>query len=107
MSEDAFEKIRSFVSEFRRVRKNKLSLDTDIYKLGLDGDDAREFMEAFGFKFGVDMTEFEFSKHFGAEGFNPFYFLYCLLFDRKKLHRIPITLRDLTEAAKNMKWPKK
>ena len=35
--------------------------------LGLDGDDAHEFMTAFAKRFGVNLDGFMFSRHFGAE----------------------------------------
>jgi hypothetical protein len=48
----------------------------------MDGTDAVEFMEAFSKEFNVDMSEFEFDKHFGPEGFSPldlFDIVYCWL----------------------------
>lgn len=99
------DKVREFVLKYGLGKSVKLSLDTQIGKLGLDGDDALEFMTTFAEKFNVNMDGFDFDKHFGPEaGFNPFLFMYYLLLDKEKLHRIPITVGDLTEAAKNGKW---
>lgn len=107
MDNAIYKEVRALVAKYRSIKEDRLSEDTDIFKLGMDGDDAREFMEVFAKEFGVDMSEFEFSKHFGPEGFNPVSFLYCLLFARERLRRLPITLGDLTEAAKTKKWLKR
>jgi len=108
MNEEIFEKVRDFVVEHTGVDKNKLSEQTELHKLRMDGDDALELMEEFSNKFSVDMSEFEFNKHFGPEaGFNPIVYMYYLVFARDKLRLMPITLRDLTEAAQNKKWVKR
>ena len=105
MRENPFEAVRAFVSERLFMEIERLTKDMDLVQLGLDGNDALEFMEAFRDKFGVDMSEFKFSEHFGPEaGLNPFYYIYCLLFARDKLRKLPITLDDLAEAAKNKRW---
>ncbi len=107
MNANTLDKVISFVSEFCVVNKNKLTLQTQLGNdLGIDGDDAIEFMEAFSENFEVDLTEFEYSKYFGPEGFNPFAYLYYYLFKRDKLKLIPITLHDLVEAAEANRWIK-
>lgn len=71
--------------------------------LGMDGDDASEFLEAFSKQFAVDMSAFRFDAFFGPEaGPNPFVFLAALLGWRRKLH--PITVADLAAAAAAHKW---
>jgi hypothetical protein len=110
MNEEIYDEVQAFVSKFWHVKKGKLKEETELGKLGMAGDDAIEFMEAFMEKFNVDMTEFEFDKHFDPECFDllkDFYRLFLLMFDRKRLLHIPITLRDLTEAAESKKWPKR
>jgi len=113
MCEDMFKRVESFVLRFWPASKGPLSPDTRLlYDLGMDGTDAVEFMEALSKEFGVDMSEFEFNKHFGPEGFGPvdlFYFLYCLvarIFKKDVSGLIPITLRDLVLAAEARKWRK-
>lgn len=82
----------------------KLSYETIINK-EIDGDDALEFIETFSAKYNVDMSGFRFDDYFGPElGFNPIYYLLCMIFARHKLKRIPITVRDLVEIAKKHKW---
>jgi acyl carrier protein len=111
MCEDMFKRVESFVLKFWPPRKGPLSADTKLLQdLGMDGTDAVEFMEAFSEEFNVDMSEFEFDRHFGPEGgFGPVrlvYYLYCRLFGREFSGLIPITLRDLVSAAKVKKWYK-
>ncbi|HUL21718.1 MAG TPA: DUF1493 family protein, partial [Thermodesulfobacteriota bacterium] len=108
-------RVESFVSEFLSLReeeKRSLSEDTKLLQdLGMDGTDAVEFMEAFSEKFDVDMSEFEFKKHFGPEApatlASLVRYRYCRLFGGDPTGGlIPITLRDLVSAAKVKKWHK-
>ena len=107
MEDGIYLKVRAFVAQHWKVKREKLSETTRLAQdLGLDGDDAAEFMEKFSETFNVDLTSFDFSRYFGPEaGFNPFYSLYLLLFNRKKLRQDPLTLRDLAEAVRNNRWP--
>ena len=108
MNKEIFEKVRALLAEHNHININKLSEQAELLKLGIDGDEAAEFMEVFRDTFSVDMSEFEFDKHFGPEAaFNPIVYIFWLLFDRDKLKSIPITLRDLTEAAEKKKWVKR
>ncbi|MDP3024437.1 MAG: DUF1493 family protein [candidate division Zixibacteria bacterium] len=108
MNNDILEKIKDFVAENLVVKKEKLTAGTRLLEdLGIDGDDAAEFIEVFSKKFDIDMTDFVFEKHFGQEGFNPLMFLYRFLFNRKKLQFTTITLSDLLEVVQQKKWPKK
>ncbi len=111
MDKEMFEKVRDFVAEHLSVKKNKLSEQTSLDKLGVTGDDALEFMEEFMKRFSVDMSDFEFKKHFDAEGsfmpLLPEVLIFSFLFARNNSQKIPITLRDLTEAAQNKKWIKR
>ena len=116
MCEDMYERVVSFVSKFWHAEKSSLSEGTRLqHDLGLDGTDAEEFMEAFSEEFNVDMSEFEFDKHFGPEAppnlTTLVRYLYCRLVggDPAGLissELIPITLRDLVSAAKAKKWHK-
>lgn len=106
------EKIKDLVVKIWPAKREKLTTNTRLAQdLGMDGLDAFEFIEKYVEIFGVDMTEFEFNKHFGPEGLEisfHFYQLYCFLFARHKLkdlEPIPVTLGDLVIAAKNKKWP--
>ena len=70
----------------------------------MDGDDAWEFLDAFKDAFEVDMSGFDFDLYFGSEGFFLPLYLYWLLFDRRKLRSIPVTLADLAVSAEAKKW---
>jgi Protein of unknown function (DUF1493) len=76
----------------------------------MDGDDAVEFMEAFSEEFDVDISKFEFKRHFGPEAgiglLRLVYYLYCRLFGKDFSGLIPITLRDLLSDAEAKKWHK-
>ncbi len=108
MEDDVYLKVRDFVADYLGERKERLTENSRLLQdLGVDGADAVELLESFSEKFGVDMAHFPLSEHFGPEaGFNLFYYLYSLLFERQKKWRpIPITLRDLAAAVRNKRWP--
>ncbi len=64
-----------------------------------------DLLAGFRERFHVDMTDFDFSRHFGPEaGFNPLIYLYWLVFDRSALWKVPITVADLEEAARAGSW---
>jgi len=66
--------------------------------LGVDRDDAYDLLTAFASRFHVDLTPFEFSRHFGPEaGWNPFSYL-C----RGRLDSV--TVGQLASAAENGVW---
>lgn len=69
----------------------------------IDGDDAIEFFDEFAIKFGIDMTDFEFTKYFNPEGFNPVRDV-VQIFVRPNILANKITVKDLIESAKNKKW---
>jgi Protein of unknown function (DUF1493) len=51
-----------------------LDRNTLLYKdLEVTGDDAFEFIEAFGNHFNVDISSFNLSSHFAGEGMNLFF----------------------------------
>lgn len=96
----------NFVIAQTSLDKKRLSKQFRLAEdLGLDGDDAIEFMEAFSHDFSVDMSEFSLRDYFGPEaGFNPICYAYWMLFERDKLRSTPITIADLIKAAQNGKW---
>jgi len=97
------ERIRSFISTETRTRK-KLSSSTDLaLNLGVDGDDALQFMSRFAAAFGVDMSTFNADDYFGAEGFDLIKFVRSRFVGRRG--RSSITIAVLVEAAKAHRWP--
>src|SRR5437868_4210622 len=75
------ERVRAFVAQKTRYPLEKVSLETRLaWDIGLVGDDAVRFFEAFVQEFSVDPESFgrlNFRHHFGAEGLD--FPLGCLL----------------------------
>ena len=95
------------IHEHTSVRKDRLSENTILQKLGLDGDDADELMIEYAQKFHVDMDDYDFEEYFDVEGtFGPIYDLYLLLFKREKLKKTDISVAELVDAAMAGKWPR-
>ena len=80
-----------------------ISSQTTInYDIGLDGDDADEFMEAYFDHFMVECGNYDWSRYFGEEGFNPISVLIEIL-KRKPVPK-PLSFGMLKLAAKMGKW---
>lgn len=85
-------------------RPTTLADQDDLFeKLGIDGDDAIEFIDSFASTYEVDMADYRWYFHHGEEGFGigmffskPPYF---------RVQRIPITLTVLREAIQAKHWP--
>jgi hypothetical protein len=73
MSEELFNKIKAFTIKEACLTNEVLNRDTKLYDdLGISGDDAVEFLVAFGAHFGVDVSKFKVSDYFKAEGRSSF-----------------------------------
>jgi len=98
--------VADFVAEQLSFNRDRLRPWTRLgHDLRVDGDDGAEFMQAFAQRFGVDLSAFRCERHFGPEAaFNPLAYLWLLLFDRKQLRLVPITIADLVEAARRGRW---
>ena len=82
-----------------------LSETADIFrKLGIDGDDAFEFIERFAAKFEIEMTNYHWYFHHGEEGFLNVGGLFFRPPHRRVDH-IPITPQVLAEAIRTKRWP--
>lgn len=78
--------------------------DADLFdKLGIDGDDAFEFMDRFTAKFEVEADNYRWYFHHGEEGHS----IGSIFFapPNRRVSRIPITLRTLIEAIETKRWP--
>lgn len=65
---DTNENVLAFISEELRVKTDELLSDTSLFHdLGVDGDDAADFLFAYSKKFGVNCDNFKFDDHFGNE----------------------------------------
>ncbi len=69
MSEEIFNKLKSFVIKQSAVNDEEIIRATKIENdLGVTGDDAVEFIVAYGKAFNVDVTKFMAADYFEAEG---------------------------------------
>jgi hypothetical protein len=103
----------AMVSEFTRVRLQELTMETTLFNdLGIDGDDAVDFFEEFARVFRVDLTSFKVDRYFGPEGSDPLSSILTRIQSwwigdhHRAAGVIPITLRDLVEAARAGRWLK-
>jgi hypothetical protein len=106
--------VSAFVAEERGCALEEIRpTATLLGDLGLDGDDAEEFITEFSTRFGVDMTGFKFADHFGAEGMFPWQFPRFIWNAMRNMrgedpHAVaglrPIRVEDLIQAAKAGRW---
>ncbi len=75
-----------------------------LHDLGLDADDAEEFLGAFAHVFSVDMTGFPFQHYFGREADAGIRWCTRKLFGDRGVGKAPLTLHDLAVAACAGKW---
>jgi len=96
---DLLNDVKNFISEFWKVDKSKLHKETRILQdLGIDGDDAKEFIMSFANNFNIDSNGFEFDKCFGPEaGFDPFSWV-CSKFTKNNNEKVQeISIQKLVE----------
>ncbi len=111
MSNTLSDEVIDFLSRRQAVPRERLTLETHLREdLGMEGDDASEFLEDFSKRFGVDFSEFNFDRHFGPEvAFNPVLLFIGFVFKRpSRLHpdlgKYPITVKHLILIAENKHW---
>jgi acyl carrier protein len=101
---DNLEKIKQMVVKQRWEYDFPLTRETTLRKdLKLWGDDAFEFIEAYGREFSVDLSEFDIKKYFPPEGDSilpAIIRVFCL---KKEPKYFPLTLGDLDEGIKKGK----
>lgn len=95
---DLWDRLCAFVRAQTSTRV-PLSESTELFRdIGLDGDEADDFMGAFAQAFRVDSGDFDFARYFGAEGFNP------LTVFKPAKKPSPLTLGMLLRAATLGEW---
>src|SRR5215216_3011535 len=68
MEESITDRVTGFVADRWGEPVSRLTASTRLEDdLGMTGDDAAEFIAAFAAEFGVDLSGFEFGRHFGGE----------------------------------------
>lgn len=100
--------VAAFVEQYGAVAScedySAVSNEFDVFeRLGIDGDDAFEFIDRFGDRFGTDMSAYRWYFHHGEEGIN----IAGLLFPPpyRRVSRIPVTFDTLVLAAESGVWP--
>jgi acyl carrier protein len=69
MNQELFNKVKEFAVNQAAVEENEVTESASIEDdLGVYGDDAVEFIIAFGKKFNVDVSKFMAAEYFSAEG---------------------------------------
>ncbi|MDA8451661.1 DUF1493 family protein [Acidovorax sp. NCPPB 3859] len=106
-SPDLWEQLTQLASNIDSVglrqlgRRITYTPDTELVKdLGLTGDDAFQFMEAFASRFNVATGDYRSEDYFEPEG------LWLLSAFRKKKTTTPVTLGMLLMAARDGVWDK-
>lgn len=95
--------VLEFIEDVWRWRR-PLADDADLFDvLGIEGDDAGGFMDAFVARFDVDAENFRWYFHHADEGWNIGGLFYKPI--HRRFGRIPITLATLTEAVRTRRWP--
>lgn len=78
--------------------------DADLFDVcGIYGDDASDFMDAFGVRFGVDLDDYRWYFHHEEEGTSPGALFFKPPYRRVK--RVPITPDILVQAIDSGRWP--
>ena len=93
---DVSSKVKELISYHSGVKLEKLS-DSDFIEedLGTTGDDAWELMEDLHNKLGVNLTDFDFSLHFGPEAGSHVSGEYGYY---------PVSVSHLVKVTKEQKW---
>jgi hypothetical protein len=100
------EDLKQFLVERLGTRVERLALDSRLqHDLGVDGADGWELIDAFSRGFDVDLAGFQADLHFGPEaGCNPLAYMLLFLLQPQNLRFVPITVKDLVEAARSRRW---
>jgi acyl carrier protein len=109
------ERVRAFVAEQCGVPLNRIEPPTTLFgDLGVDGDDAVQFFQAFAREFEVDVSGLDLTRHFGPEGVWPWEVVYSIILalwkrrkgtPEQKARLDPIMVQDLISAASSRAWP--
>jgi hypothetical protein len=111
-------RVIKFTAETVGVKESNIRLETTLLgDLGLTGDDAVDFFVSYAKTFEVDLSAFRCIDHFGPEcGIGLFELIALMIspiWKPKKVdphvaaNKLPITVKDLIEAAEKKRWPEK
>jgi hypothetical protein len=97
-------RVMDTIADETGCERSRLRLQTDLWNIGVDGDDARALLLRLSKEFEVNLDNMQFYRHFGPEGSNPFAVLLPGWW-RWRRERVPVTIADLVEAARTQTWP--
>jgi len=102
VTDELVEAVMALVGDELGIKPDRLSLETRLlHDLGCDGDAATDLIQHFAQRFGVEVSTFQFQRHFGPEAaFNPLVFLYRQIFRPARLRLVPLAISDLVNAAR-------
>src|SRR5262245_47719020 len=98
------ERVMEMIADETRCHPSLLHPETDLWDIGVDGDDARDLLLRLSNDFGVNLESMQLHRHFGPEGTNLFS-VFLPGWWRWRRERIPVTIADLVEAAHTKTWP--
>ena len=99
MNEETFNKLKKFVVNQSAVNDEVINSSTRIEDdLGVSGDDAVEFILAFGKEFNVDVSNFMLADYFSPEGDFILPAIIRFLTNKKKRERKSFTVGHLEKA---------
>jgi acyl carrier protein len=106
--EQIIEEIKQFIIRNDWGKTKKLTLNTSVEKdMGLSGLDAVDFIRDYSKEFNVDITTFDYSKYFYAEGgldlLNPILNLFKNKEDQVNIRPERLTIQHLAEGILNKK----
>jgi Protein of unknown function (DUF1493) len=106
MDAELLRRVSVMVAEFAGYPLERLSADSVLEAdVGITGDDAGEFMEGYSREFQIDLSGFEFHRHFDAGGWNPFVGFFTKLRGGEEMQHVPVTIALLVRAAEEHRWP--
>jgi acyl carrier protein len=100
MKDEVFNRVKKFVTKQAAVYENEVTDDASLENdLGVYGDDAIEFIVAFGKEFNVDVSRFMAADYFRGEG-GDFLESFGQIFTNKSIaHRKDLKVKHLIKAA--------
>lgn len=108
MEDEAIHHIEGFIRDFLNIKKRKITPETSLSELGLDGDDVLDFLLSFFKKFSIDHEDTDYLKYVPNESG----FLLSTLksiFTRRRTSgnaETEITVKDLINSIKLKRWQK-
>jgi acyl carrier protein len=99
MDTEIFKRVKKFTSKNAAVTDNEITENTELENdLGVSGDDAYEFIVAFGKEFNVNISNFMAAEYFSPEGDPILPAFIRMLTGKKSPQRKILTIKHLAKA---------